>query len=380
MKPALYRPTMSMRASRGATLIELMVGLLVGLLVTLVVAQTMSFAEGYKRTTTGGADAQVNGSLALYTIQRDVQMSGYGMSLGAAALGCEIRAKFGNTNYTWSFEPLRITDGADGAPDEVSIMMSTKPYTVPVLVTEDHPRTAANFFVQSALGIAEGDLLIAVPATIDANNWCSLINATKDGGNGNQNTNGGGQGQQQVLHNAGNDGPWNQPGGQTVFPPNGYPAGSFLVNIGQMVNRTYSIQSQSLHLTTFNTSAPAAPSQDDLFPQIVNLQAMYGKDTDGNGVIDTWDNTTPVSNGAWQQLRAVRVAVVARSLKHEKEEVTASAPLWDVGSAIAVAGATDCGKSKCVPLKVDAVGADWKHYRYKVYDTVVPVRNVIWKS
>ena len=153
-------------------------------------------------------------------------MAGYGLTMGAGALGCEIRAQKNGADFIWSLAPILITNGANGAPDAVNVMMSTKPYTVPVLVAEDHPRTAANFFVQSALGVVEGDLLIAVPKTVDADNWCSVINATKDGGNGNGN--GQGQGHNQVLHNSGNDGPWNQPGGHTIFPVAGYPAGSHL--------------------------------------------------------------------------------------------------------------------------------------------------------
>ena len=107
---------------------------------------------------------------------------------------------------------------------------------------------------------------------------------------------------------------------------------------------------------------------------------MYGKDTTGDGVVDAYDNTTPTTNAGWQQVRAVRIAMVARSATYEKEEVTANEPLWDVGNAITISGTSTCGSSKCLTLKVDSVGTDWKHYRYKVFDTVVPLRNIIWKS
>ena len=42
-------------------------------------------------------------------------------------------------------------------------------------------------------------------------------------------------------------------------------------------------------------------------------------------------------------------------------------------------GFTNCSDAttRCLPIKVSQV-ADWKHYRYKVYDTVVPLRNVLW--
>ncbi|MBO9514401.1 MAG: PilW family protein [Variovorax sp.] len=388
-----------LRHSRGVTLIEMMVGLVVGLLAVLVIAQALSFTEGQKRTTITGTDAQVNGALALHAVSRDVQMAGYGLTNSASALGCEIRASndSGATTQTLPLAPVVITDGANGAPDTIQILDSNKPYAVPYRVTEDHPRTAANFFLGSALGIAVGDLMLAVPATIDANNWCTLFNVTgangngssSGNGNGNGSGNGGngnGQGQNQIIHNSGSSGVWNQPGGQTLFPAAGYPAGSYLVNLGQFVQRLYAIQNESLTLTTRLWSTQVtAPPPDNLFPDIVQLQAMYGKDTNNDGVIDTWDNTTPLTNdnAAWKQVLAVRIALVARSDTFEKTEVTTANPLWDVGKGVTVNDNTlvDCNQSKCIALDVGAgVAGDARHYRYKVFDIIVPLRNMLWKS
>ena len=86
-----------------------MIGLLIGALATLVIAQVFAFSEGQRRTTTNGMDAQVNGALALYTVQRDVRHAGYGMAINVNALGCEIRAQYDNVDYTWSLAPIVIT-------------------------------------------------------------------------------------------------------------------------------------------------------------------------------------------------------------------------------------------------------------------------------
>ena len=59
-------------AQAGFGLAEILVGLAVGLITTLVVMQTVTTFEGQKRTTGGNAEAQTNGSIALYTIQRQV--------------------------------------------------------------------------------------------------------------------------------------------------------------------------------------------------------------------------------------------------------------------------------------------------------------------
>ena len=66
---------------------------------------------------------------------------------------------------------------------------------------------------------------------------------------------------------------------------------------------------------------------------------------------------------------AVRVAVVARSGLYEKEEVSpATIRLWEDSAA----APTTIGP-------VWTLTADDRHYRYKVFQTVVPLRNLIWK-
>lgn len=351
---------------------------MIGLMTTMVVANVLLVSERQRRSVTSGTDAQVNGSLALYTIQRDVQMAGYGVATSPFALGCEIKAQLNNVDYTFSLAPVLINDGANDAPDSITVMASaTDRYAAPVRVVVDHPRTAANFFVDTTVGLADGDLMIAVPKTIDANNWCSVFNVTGLGGN-NNNNNGQGQGQNQVIHNSGNGGPWNQPGGQTIFPNAGYPAGSYLLNIGTFINRRYWINNNALQLTSFNTFDGSSTTVE-LYPGVVNLQAFYGLDTDADGVIDSFTATTPTTNAGWRQLVAVRIAVVARSSSYEKESVTAANPLWDVGSSVPVAGSATCSTSKCVTLKVDHL-PDWQRYRYKIFEVVLPVRNMLWHS
>jgi type IV pilus assembly protein PilW len=79
---------------------------------------------------------------------------------------------------------------------------------------------------------------------------------------------------------------------------------------------------------------------------------------------------------------ALKVAVVSRSDQYEKEEVTTTDPLWDVGLTSTIAGVAACGASKCITLKIPrtANSTDWKHYRYKVFDSVIPLRNMLWSQ
>jgi type IV pilus assembly protein PilW len=371
------RPLRSMPApaQRGFTLIELMVGLVLALLTVLLITQVMSDSEGRKRAVAMGSDAQVNGALSLFTLQRDIAMAGYGATASTDALGCTVKAKYDTTGapFTFTLAPVVIGDGANGAPDTITVLQSrTIGYSVPMLLTGVHLSTDNHFTVSSSLGATAGNLMIAVPATQDANNWCTLFNVTNNTASPTTTLSA-----NNVPHETSASGKWNQP----ILPASGYINGSYLLNMGSIAYRTYSVDATgNLQLAELSPTSGATTTQE-LFPQIVNLQAMYGKDTDGDGVVDTYDNTTPISNAQWLQVMSIRVAVVARSNEYEKDVVTTSAPLWDVGTTSTISGPTTstCGTSKCIAIDVSSV-ADWQHYRYKVYDMIMPLRNVIWNN
>jgi type IV pilus assembly protein PilW len=362
---------------RGFSLIELMVGVVIGLLTVLVITQVMTLAEGKRRTVSMGSDAQINGALALFALQRDIAQAGSG-AVAAQSLGCTVNYQFGSSAASsFTLAPVVITDGASGAPDTISILQAnTTSFSAPMLLTGVHLKTDNHFTVASSLGALAGNLMIAVPQTQDAADQCALFSVTNDGASPATtstltNTN--------VPHVAGSGAAqWNQ---SAVLPATGYTNGSYLLNMGAMVYRKYSVGSTGnlqVNELSLADGTGMTGAGTELYPQIVNLQAMYGKDTDGNGSVDTYDTVTPTTNAGWMQVLSVRLAVVARSNQYEKDIVTSTAPLWDVGSGIAVAGATACnGGSQCLALNVNTL-ADWQHYRYKVYDTIVPLRNVLW--
>jgi type IV pilus assembly protein PilW len=91
-------------------------------------------------------------------------------------------------------------------------------------------------------------------------------------------------------------------------------------------------------------------------------------------VVDTWNATLPANEVQWMQVRAVRIALLARSAKFEKTAVTAdciaptnppNSPYWSGG---------------CFAMTDLADGTDWHFYRYRTYETVVPLRNMIWSN
>ncbi|MEI7456340.1 MAG: PilW family protein [Nitrosomonadales bacterium] len=110
---------------------------------------------------------------------------------------------------------------------------------------------------------------------------------------------------------------------------------------------------------------------------IVLLKAEYGTDTNGNGVIDAneWTQAVPANV---LTVYAVRIAVVARSDQPEKPSVaggtcdtTTVFPVWIDSANVPLDLSGNIGLT---------AGDDWKCYRYKAFETTVPLRNVIWRT
>lgn len=352
-----------LRGNQGFSLVEIMVGMAIALISTLIVMQVFATFEGQKRTTTGGADAQTNGSLALFTIERDLRMAGYGFNSGNA-LGCKVNRAFNSTSLTpLTLAPVLIVNAAGG--DTITLTASNKTgWSIPATITTDHPPTATNFFLNSTLGMVAGDLVIAFEPGKD----CTLLEIT-----------GIPSGTIQIHHQ--NTSPWNPPGGQNIFPqPDGYRSGAMLINLGSIENRTYHLNSAlSLVFSEYNSATNLSTDQL-IAPDIVNLQAQYGFDTrtgtQTDARIDTWADEMVDADGSgisgnsgdFARLYAVRFAVLARNGTKEKPladgtcNITSTAPTWSGGSFSM------------------AQVANWQCYRYKVFETVVPLRNLIWKQ
>lgn len=365
------------RRNLGFSLVEIMVGIAIGLLGVLIIMQVSVVFEGQKRTTTTGADAQTNAATALYTVDRDVRRAGYGLSL-PGALGCTIRQYYDGAELpSLSLSPVVITSGTNGAPDRIRILASSKGnWSLPSRITVEHPPQATNIFLNTNLGIEVGDLLVAY----EPGKTCTLMQAT-----------GIPNGNVQVHHQ--NTSQWNPPGGANIFPSGGYSVGALVLNMGSLIDHTYSLDAGSnLMLTELDSSSNTSVTRS-ITSDIVNMQAEYGFDTRA-GVqddprVDTWSATmidadasgTVNDAGDIARVIAVRMAVVARSPLKEKRNASgvcditistavggrpANTPIW-AGGAIDVSKNSD-----------GTANADWQCYRYKTFESVIPLRNLLW--
>ena len=357
---------------RGMMIMELMIGLVIGLLTALAITVVLSVSEGQRRATMSGEDAQVSGALALHALQRDIRRAGYGFAANPAALGCPIVGQqVGSVAPPTVLAPVTITQGTAGLPDTIQLLSSSKQgVSVPVFVTENHGPTLTTFTVRSSFSIAANDWLVAVPEVwSDPTNRCTFFKPTAVSSTS-------GAAWTTITH----------ADLSTYSPAAGYPAKSYLVNLGPTVaRRTYSISDSTVspYVAALQVTDFPAAAASDVFPEIVNLRAFYGKDTNGDGAIDAYDATTPTTAAGWRQILGVRVALVARSTQMEKENVTAAGNVeWDVGTAISIAGTVACSSGsggQCLQIKVDHL-PDWQRYRYKVFDTLIPLRNILWNS
>lgn len=368
----------TIRTSAGFSLVEIMVAMVIGLIGTIVIFQVFAVSEGYKRTTTSGGDAQTNGALALFSVERDARMAGYGIN-DTSLLGCTVRAyDEGPPVREWPdlqfrLVPVVIDDGAAGAPDKITVMFSASDLVMgPAKLTQNMPSPAATFKVDNRFGFVEGDLIIAAEAGQD----CTLGQATGIPGTPGQTDN--------VIHNSGNytnaqgqnvPAKYNKASGLGVS----YSTNGKLFNLGAgPVTNIYSIVNGQLNLQTLLTSATPTPIVDG----IVQLQAEYGKDDGVNngtvtnatyaaddGIVDKYDTASPAAGDAvgWSRIIAIRLAMVARSNLMEKPDpdgvcrTTTVAPAWAGGA---------------IDLSTDP---NWQCYRYKVFQTTVPIRNLIWR-
>jgi type IV pilus assembly protein PilW len=355
------------RRHKGFSLVEILIGLTIGLIGAIAIFSVFANFEKQKRTTVGRAESQSVGGAALLTLSQDLRLAGYGFA-DTSFLNCTIQAydenrPAGARDFTFSFLPLEITQGAAGAADTVRVTYSDSAY-LPVGQAFTQPSAAsANYKLSNRAGYYAGDLVIATE-TIAGVPTCTLAEITNVPGT---------PGQTDVLiHNNGNytnasgqniSSRFNKPGGLGVT----YTTGT-LYNLGSLPrSNTYLVENANRlsvrdEFRFVDADADGNNDSVELSDEIIDLQAQYGVDTNNDGVVTVaeFQDAAPAN---WRLLRSARIAVLVRSRQFEKDLVTTAAPSWAAGSF--------------VMANPDA-STDWRNYRYRVYETVVPLRNMIW--
>jgi type IV pilus assembly protein PilW len=365
-------------SQRGFTLIEVMVGLVIGMLGTLIVAQAFTNNEARKRATTSGADAQANGGIALYMLERDAKAAGWGMAAGGNSYAtcakvfayCDKKADCGGADGAitdLSFAPTLIKDGGKG-PDTLTIQYFADPNlssSLPPGVTSIRrkmPQPSAELDVANPTVCEAGDL-----AMVSQGGNCTLMQITQVQSEAGK-----------LQHNPGANGTYNPSAdflNGSDWPK--YPAGASVAcfkpaNGGPIFRKVYSINTAAKQLERSDNSQNPAVVNEVVMADVVDLQAEYGVAPAKSQTVDTWVSakTAPWDNpapGDWARVKAIRVAVVTRAGQYERP-----------ASASAGCTATKALAASWHTFDTSNYPADWGCYRYRVFETVIPLRNVIW--
>lgn len=418
------------RRQRGFSLVEVLVGVLIGMIGIVVIFQVLAVAEERKRNTTMGSDAQSSGSIGLYLLQRDAQLAGYGFGTAhTRQLGCEVMVHDnGDTasvppvpaaDFSFRLYPVEITQGAGGAPDTIAFLRGNPRYSVGHREFKLKPFPSPDKSVpiqvsNGRIGLEWGNVVVmstrpdeglALTGQPDGKFVTNCVLA-------------------QISHRPTTDLdvfehqigyqpaaqmlPYQQlPAGATTtirFNQSGWPTATefpqdrgYLFDLGPQPRRTvWSIQNNKLVKSETLFRFPDEEAADG----IVNLQAEYGIDqkapwdaiTGDEWTTQSPDNKLAVNNAqpcdatiaSWRCVRAVRVAMLARSSFFDKTACSPN-PQWTSGATGALTptnfvmtnldGTADSFAADCS----DAPSPNnWRRYRYRVYETVIPLRNMIW--
>lgn len=358
-------PRFNRKRASGFGLVEIMVAMLIGMFGVLIMMQVLTVSEEQKRTTTSGNDSMNEGVLALYSIQTDVRMGGYGIA-DAKILGCRITLRAGLTLD--SLSPVTILPAGNPfpayfpAPDANTdglLAFYSSNYGSPQGVAV----IGAGNLVQTPSSFAAGDWVVVAPAVRVTP--CNLVLNRVTG--------------------------VNLATGVITLASAPVPAiGDTVFNLGQNYRAVgYAVRGSNLATCDFTIADCAIPaSWTALSGNIVSLRAQYGQDAtvpNMDGFVDAYNQDTP--NPAvtpntlcgWSRIQSLRLALVSRSVQIGSldrstgltEVLTPAPPLWDGGIANNPAGST----AASIVLTGDP---NWQNYRYKVFQTVVPIRNMAW--
>lgn len=397
------------KGSSGFSLVELMVAMVIGMLGIIVMMQMFSTFEGQKRTTGSGDDAISSGAVSLYELQRSIQQSGWGFS-SVRLVGCTVTGLVAGGGAI-PLVPVTINSslisGQDANTDTLLIVSGDGDGSVEgVNIESTLSTTLYHVLAPSSFNVAlagpsaiPADLVVAVPQARPDPCALNLTSVTAVSGD------------------------------VTVAAPtiasNPIVSGDRLFNLGRTPSvRAYAVRDGNLTVCDFvandcgqNTAGLTTAQRDALWVPIANnvvsLRAEYGRDTTNNtplpspaiamdGVVDRWDQVVatptsvpPVSTYANKNTTAcglirvstVRLALVARSSQPEKlldggAHVTTQARTWTsllwMGSddAAHTIDATEAAAVRIVPPSPDPTWPTWQDFRYKVFQTVIPLRNI----
>jgi len=382
---------------RGFSLVELMIAVVIGMLALVFALRLVTGSEHARDAAVGGSDSMQNGMVALFSISGDAAQAGFGLNDPIVG-GCD--TVFSDTGgyalaptstagaVTRRLAPV-VIESNGSAPDRVTFYAGSALGGTATLRLRKNYVSGTRIDVDGVpFGFAQRDVLVAAPELEGGK--CALAQISEDPAKLSPPPN-----DQYLLiakgsnyrFNSGNLGVAFTGGAARVFdlgPPDTLSFHSWSVADGFLQLRATDLSGAS------NTPSTVADN-------IVSLKAQYGFDTrtgsaftpQGGVQVTQWSSTiinadgdgTVGDGGDYRQVVAVRLAVVARSKSVERPGANG---VCSATSAKPQVFGTEVPQGvTAVPVTVDVAvpgdPTDWRCYRYRVFETVVNLRNLAWR-
>jgi type IV pilus assembly protein PilW len=376
------------------TLVEVLVGIAIGMIAVLIMFQVVTVWDARSRSGNATGDAQVAGSMGTFAIERDVRMAGLGFGTArATSMGCAVVGAHNNPTFPVNFplQPVEIVNGDPGGiPDTVKVLYGNSAFFVSEQAFTGSPTPTQKKAVHRS-GFKEGDLVVVADdgvagAAGSAN--CRLVQVTDTSASSaccsdgftfeHANT----LGYTDFYKGGTLQSNYNPPGGTAgTFPVNNT---GWLYNLGPSPRYdewTVDPVNATLSYVDHIHGTPAFIVAEG----VIDMKAQYGIDGSDGSVPDgqisdaEWTKSPPVPPLDWTQVRALRVALLVRSRNFEKPAASAadaayvaSNPQWSGGAFVMknVDGTADTNPA--------GSPNNWRYYRYRVYEKVIPLRNMVW--
>lgn len=334
----------SSRKQNGFSLIEIMVGIVIGMIAVLVIYQIFAAAEGIKRNTTGIGDAQQNGLLSSFILSIELANASNGIAVAAKDLiTCPATA-----DPATSFRPIPILITDHGANSDEFVVFYSQSNSGIVLAPFNSPAApGSHYFVRSPMGFKAGDIIVAV----SEGGSCAASQASA------------------VVVDAATGVAEITPSHDAAFTLS---SGAYLVNMGPSGGQQrvrYDVSAGILRSTSLwdadGQAAVGTPSP--IASNIVMMKLQYGV-VDAANVFSwvsasaaPWDAASVLAAPAatLRQIQSVRIGVVVRGEQYDKD---VPASTWSLF----------CNPGPCL------TGALPAGFRYRTYETAIPLRNPVW--
>jgi type IV pilus assembly protein PilW len=346
-----------------------MVGVVIGMIAVLVIYQVFAAAEGIKRNTTSAGDAQQNGLLASFMLGVELSNASNGVAMSWQKLqSCPTTASAATTLRPI---PILITDGGGPTiPDKFVVNYSISNIAIAPAPFKAASGSNAPYIVHAPIGFRVGDIVVAISPGAPGTGTCAISSVTAVS----------------APTAAGPPPDGDQIAGQVTIShtnaPFAFSDSSFLLNMGAPSNVQrvrYDIDTNGvLHSTSLwdAVGAPVSQAPNPLASNIVNMKLLYGIDNNGDGILDAWVAPT----GPWsdasvlaadaptlRKIKAVRLGVIVRGEQWDRDAPDKTVTLFD-----------DSGIPFSQAFPRFDPGSGTGNYRYRSYETIIPMRNPVW--